>query len=165
METNRPISVVLEQYAAGPLRLEDAIKGLSEACLDTPVREGGWTVREVVHHIVDGDDIWKRCIKMAIGNQDAVFDLGWYGAISQEEWSRCWRYADRSIDESLQLLKANRNHILQLLEHVPEAWDRSVVFRSPAGKTQRVTVGEAVQIQTDHLMHHHQQILAICEDN
>lgn len=161
MGVNKPMSLVLEQYAAGPLRLEDAIEGLGEAGLDTPVRKEGWTVREVVHHIADGDDIWKRCVKMAIGNQDAVFDLGWYGAMSQEEWAWCWRYADRSIDESLQLLKANRNHILQLLEHVPDAWDRSVLFRSPDGKTQQVTVGEAVQIQTDHLAHHLRRVLAM----
>lgn len=161
MEPDTPMSIILEQYAAGPLRLEDAIEGWTEAALDTPVREGGWTVREVVHHIVDGDDIWKLCIKTAIGNQDAVFDLGWYGALSQEDWARSWRYSERSVDESLVLLKAGRNHILQILEHVPDAGNRSVTFQAPDGQQRRVTVAEAVQIQTDHLMHHLQQILAV----
>ena len=36
-----------------PGRLRTAIAGLSEAQLDTPYREGGWTVRQVVHHVGD----------------------------------------------------------------------------------------------------------------
>src|SRR5690349_19079858 len=34
-------------------RLSEATDGLEEAQLDTPYREGGWTVRQVVHHIAD----------------------------------------------------------------------------------------------------------------
>jgi hypothetical protein len=36
-----------------PERLRAAVSGLSEAQLDTPYREGGWTVRQVVHHLPD----------------------------------------------------------------------------------------------------------------
>jgi hypothetical protein len=36
-----------------PERLRVAVKGLDEAQLDTPYREGGWTVRQVVHHLAD----------------------------------------------------------------------------------------------------------------
>jgi uncharacterized damage-inducible protein DinB len=36
-----------------PERLRDAVAGLSNAQLDTPYREGGWTVRQVVHHFAD----------------------------------------------------------------------------------------------------------------
>src|SRR5579875_2522907 len=36
-----------------PARLRAAVKGLSDAQLDTPYREGGWTVRQVVHHLAD----------------------------------------------------------------------------------------------------------------
>lgn len=36
-----------------PERLRAAVTGLSDAQLDTPYREGGWTVRQVVHHIAD----------------------------------------------------------------------------------------------------------------
>lgn len=30
--------------------------------LDAMPSGGGWTIRQIVHHIVDGDDIWKLCI-------------------------------------------------------------------------------------------------------
>ncbi len=36
-----------------PGRLADAVKGMSASQLDTPYREGGWTVRQVVHHVAD----------------------------------------------------------------------------------------------------------------
>src|ERR1700684_106803 len=36
-----------------PERLCAAVKGLNDAQLDTPYREGGWTVRQVVHHFAD----------------------------------------------------------------------------------------------------------------
>jgi hypothetical protein len=36
-----------------PERLRAAVAGLTEAQLDTPYRDGGWTVRQVVHHVPD----------------------------------------------------------------------------------------------------------------
>ena len=36
-----------------PARMRDAVRGLSDAQLDTPYRPGGWTMRQVVHHVPD----------------------------------------------------------------------------------------------------------------
>lgn len=41
------------QLSALPARIREAVRGLSDAQLDTPYREGGWTVRQVVHHVAD----------------------------------------------------------------------------------------------------------------
>ncbi len=41
------------QIAAMPARLHAAVAGLTEEQLDTPYRPGGWTVRQVVHHVPD----------------------------------------------------------------------------------------------------------------
>ena len=43
----------IEQIAALPVRLREAVEGLTDAQLDTPYRPGGWTVRQVVHHVAD----------------------------------------------------------------------------------------------------------------
>jgi hypothetical protein len=43
----------IEDIAALPRLLRDAVSGLSEAQLDTPYRDGGWTVRQLVHHLAD----------------------------------------------------------------------------------------------------------------
>src|SRR5438270_13804037 len=43
----------LEEIARTPGNLRAVIRGLSEPQLDTPYRPGGWTVRQVVHHMPD----------------------------------------------------------------------------------------------------------------
>ncbi len=43
----------IADLAALPARLRAAVEGLSDGQLDTPYREGGWTVRQVVHHLAD----------------------------------------------------------------------------------------------------------------
>jgi hypothetical protein len=38
--------------------------------------------------VVDGDDIWKPCIKAALGNSDGLFSLQWYWEKPQTEWAQ-----------------------------------------------------------------------------
>lgn len=47
------LAALLDQIAAAPAALRAAVDGLSDAQLDTPYRDGGWTVRQVVHHVAD----------------------------------------------------------------------------------------------------------------
>ena len=44
---------LMDEIAAAPARLRAAVAGLDDAQLDTPYRENGWTVRQVVHHVID----------------------------------------------------------------------------------------------------------------
>ena len=43
----------IAQIEAAPARLREAVAGLTDAQLDTPYRDGGWTVRQVLHHVPD----------------------------------------------------------------------------------------------------------------
>src|SRR3954462_1425823 len=43
----------IDAMAAAPAALRAAVRGLTEAQLDTPYRPGGWSVRQVVHHVAD----------------------------------------------------------------------------------------------------------------
>jgi uncharacterized damage-inducible protein DinB len=43
----------IQEIAAAPKELRKAVEGLDDARLNTPYREGGWTVRQVVHHLPD----------------------------------------------------------------------------------------------------------------
>ncbi|SPF50443.1 putative enzyme [Candidatus Sulfopaludibacter sp. SbA4] len=47
----RPL--LIAEIEAAPARLREAVRGLSDQQLDTPYRPGGWTVRQVVHHVPD----------------------------------------------------------------------------------------------------------------
>ena len=48
-ERDRHIAVL----ASAPAAYREAVRGLDDTQLDTPYREGGWTVRQVVHHVPD----------------------------------------------------------------------------------------------------------------
>ena len=154
----------ISRYREGPVLLEHTVMGLRDAELDAKPSEGGWSVRQIVHHIADGDDIWKLGIKMAIGNEQAEFDLGWYSSLAQVTWGDRWAYSRRSIGASLSLLRASRDHVLQLLAAVPEAWNRSVAVRTRQGELEQVPVGFVVQMQADHVMHHLERIRAILRE-
>ena len=152
---------IIARYMEGPALLERALNGLKDVDLDTAPTKGGWTIRQIVHHIVDGDDIWKICIKQALGNDQSEFSLDWYRALPQDAWADRWAYAQRSVNVSLALLKAIRDHVVQLLAHVPAGWNKSVEFREPNGEIENVPVGFIIEIQADHVVHHVKQIDAI----
>jgi DinB superfamily len=154
----------ISRYRQGPFLLEQALTGLRDADLDAIPSGGGWSIRQIVHHLADGDDIWKMGVKMAIGNNQAEFALGWYWSLPQVTWAESWAYSRRSIGESLSLLRVTRAHILQLLECVPEAWDRSVTIRTPQGEMERIPVGYVIQMQGDHVLHHLERIHTILQE-
>ena len=51
--TSQQRVALIEEIAAAPAQMRRATSGLSPEQLDTPYREGGWTVRQVVHHVPD----------------------------------------------------------------------------------------------------------------
>jgi hypothetical protein len=51
--TNATRSAAIDRIATLPGALRAAVRGLDERQLDTPYRPGGWTVRQVVHHLAD----------------------------------------------------------------------------------------------------------------
>ena len=152
---------VIARYMEGPALLKRTLQELDEADFDTAPRKGGWTVRQIVHHIADGDDIWKTAIKQALGNEQSEFSLEWYRALTQDTWTDRWAYTLRSVNVSLSLLEAIRNHVSQLLEHVPNGWNKSVGFRELNGEIVRVPVGFIIKMQADHVEHHVKQIASL----
>jgi uncharacterized damage-inducible protein DinB len=151
---------LLSRFLQGPAMLEQAVAGLRDVDLDAPPSQGGWTIRQIVHHVVDGDDLWKIGIKAALGNEEGEFTLEWYWRLPQDAWADRWCYAHRPLDVSLALFRATRAHIAQLLEHVPDGWSRSVSVRMPQG-TERVSVRAVVEMQADHVAHHVKRIAVI----
>jgi hypothetical protein len=152
---------ILAQYVAGPADLEGALDGLSESNLDTTRGPDKWSIRQIVHHIVDGDDIWKMCLKAALGNPGCVFHFEWY---DQELWVERLGYADREIGTALALFRANRQHVAGLLRHSPDVWGRhAIVTWAHVPEGRRLTVGDMLCTQTIHVPWHVDQIRAARE--
>ncbi|MBE0643908.1 MAG: DinB family protein [Bacteroidetes bacterium] len=155
---------LITRYLEGPALLERTVSGIHDEELDADPSTNGWTIRQIVHHIVDGDDLWKVGIKAALGDTPGEFTLEWYWCQPQEVWAERWSYGSRSIDVSLALLKASRAHVSQLLETIPDGWNRSVAVRKLDGEIVRLSVEAVVTMQTQHLEHHVNRIKVIRQE-
>lgn len=154
---------MIHAYGEGPILLEKALTGLTEADLDRSLDDETWTIREIVHHLIDGDDIWRSFIKQAMGNPGGEFILQWYWQIPQNEWVEHWKYKKRPIEPSLVLFKASRNHIVQILEIAAESMDNALMIQWSRGGEQEVSIGWVVRMQTQHVLDHVKDIETIRE--
>jgi len=152
---------ILAQYADGPAQLTATLANITESDLDLAETTDTWTIRQIVHHIVDGDDIWKTCIKASLGNPEGLFSLQWYWDKPQTEWAENWRYANRPIERSLALFRANRDHIVELVQQIPDAWNQSIRIKWPEGEEERITIGDVLEMQARHVVGHINDIRTI----
>ncbi len=142
-------------YAAGPDALDAALTGLSNDDLDWKPSPNEWSIREIVHHIVDSDATALFRVKMALAEPGRVM-LG--NPYNPDTWAASLDYAGRDIAPGLALLRATRAHVLQLLDHLPDAMQRTV--QNPQGDSTSVEV--FLSMLASHLMIHIEQIKAVC---
>jgi hypothetical protein len=141
--------------------LKTSLDGLEGSELDLSGKPDDWTIREIIHHITDGDYIWKICIQMALGESKRPFNLKWYWETDQVRWSQLWEYSSRDIEASLALLVANRNHVIELLRKVPGSLSRTIIVEWPGGEKQEVNIGWVLEMQTNHVEAHVEEIRRI----
>ncbi len=159
--TMTDMQALLTRYAEGAEQLEAALAGLEETNLDVAETSESWTIRQIVHHVVDGDGLWSMCIKASLGDSRGLFSYRWYWEKPQDEWADNWGYAAREIEPSLALFRANRCHTSQLLHQTPDAWEKYTLITLPDGEEQATSVQYVVEMQTKHIEGHIEDIRAI----
>jgi uncharacterized damage-inducible protein DinB len=101
---------LIAQIAAAPAIFRAAVAGLSEKQLDTPYRPGGWTVRQVVHHVPDSHlNAYIRC-KLALTEHQPTIK-----PYDQERWALLADSKHTPIETSLVLLEALHERWVALL--------------------------------------------------
>jgi hypothetical protein len=151
--------VILVKYVTMPDELEVALAGLSESNLDLARAPDAWTIRQIVHHIVDADDITNTIIKAALGKPGCAFGLEWYDP--DNTWAKTLDYASQPTAPAIALLRASHRHLEQLLRQLPDAWERYVMIkRFATAEETKLTVGQLIHSQTSHAFHHIEQIRA-----
>jgi hypothetical protein len=111
---------LLDRYRAGVDALDDALAAATDADLDRPQPSGGWTAREVVHHLADSESMAYIRLRRLIAEDDPFIQ-----GYDEPEWARRLHY-DRPIEASRALVGAVRAASLQLLEALtPAEWERS----------------------------------------
>src|ERR1017187_47247 len=101
----------IEPLRLFPERLRAAVNGLSDSQLDTPYREGGWTVRQVVHHMADSHaNAYIRC-KLALTE-----DWPTIKPYDEAAWANLADSRRLPIDGSLAFVAALHGRWVALLE-------------------------------------------------
>jgi uncharacterized damage-inducible protein DinB len=136
----------IDEIAAAPGHLRAAIAGLTPAQLDTPYREKGWTVRQVVHHVPDSHLNAYTRIKLALTEDEPT--------IKPYEEARWAELPDMRgpVEISLALLESlHRRWVLLLRELTPADLNRR--FRHPEhGRT--MALDEVLALYAWHGRHH-----------
>jgi hypothetical protein len=116
----------IAQIAAAPKCLRDAVAGLSHQQFDTPYRPGGWTVRQVVHHVPDSHLNSYVRFKLALTENEPTIR-----PYDEALWAKLQDSRDTPVEVSLSLLESLHHRWDVLLRSLgPEDFSRRL--RHPA---------------------------------
>lgn len=139
-------AAAIATLAALPENLRSSVDGLNAAQLDTPYREGGWTVRQLVHHVADSHMNAYIRIRLALTEEWPTIK-----PYDQKLWADLPDARTAPVDVSLELLDAlHRRWALLLRSLTEEQWQRG--YTHP--ENGRQTIAEAVAVYDWHSRHH-----------
>lgn len=144
--------IEIEQIAQIPGLLSAAVAGLAPEQLDTPYRDGGWTVRQLVHHVADSHMQAYVRFKLALTEHDPMIK-----PYDQDLWAKL---ADSKapVEVSLALLTALHQRWVALMRGLkPEDFART--YQHP--ETGPGTVDAAVHLYSWHGRHHIAHVTAL----
>jgi uncharacterized damage-inducible protein DinB len=118
-------SKFLKDIEETPGRLRSAVAGLSDAQLNTPYRDGGWTVRQVVHHVPESHMNSYIRFKLALTEDEPTIK-----PYAEDRWAQLADVQNTPIEVSLALLDSLHQRWVILLRGLgPSDWQKT--FRHP----------------------------------
>ncbi|MFD1737240.1 YfiT family bacillithiol transferase [Bacillus salitolerans] len=132
-----------------PIKLKQSIEGLTDEALNTPYREGGWTIRQVIHHLADSHMNSFIRFKLALTED--------YPTIKTYEENKWAELEDSlgSVSTSLQIIDGLHERWGILLESLSEEDFQKGFYHPEIG---RVTLGAVTALYSWHSRHHHAHI-------
>jgi len=150
-------NAALDAIAGAPAKLRQAVRGLSPGQLDTAYRPGGWTVRQVVHHVPDSHMNAFIRTKLALTEIEPTIK-----PYDEKRWAELADARLTSIETSLVLLEAVHerwNHLLRGMNHAEFAR----TFRHPEHGVR--TLDWMIALYAWHGQHHVAHITALRDRN
>lgn len=142
----------VESIRGLPPRLRAAVAGLSEVQLDTPYRPGGWTVRQLVHHVADSHMNGYIRLKLALTEDNPTIK-----PYAQDQWA-VLSDSRLPVDISLNLVDGIHARWSTLYAAATEA-DLKRTFRHP--ELGLLTLDVHLQMYGWHSRHHVAHITAL----
>jgi hypothetical protein len=136
----------IDDIEQAPAALRAAVKGLTPAQFDSPYREGGWTVRQVAHHVPDSHMNAYVRFKLALTEDEPTIK-----PYAEDRWAQLTDTQSTSVEVSLALLESLHTRWVTLLRSLrPEDWKRN--FRHP--ELGLVSLEKNLAIYSWHGRHH-----------
>lgn len=148
----------IAQLEALPVNVSDLVTPLSEKQLDTPYRPGGWTVRQVVHHLADSHHHSYTRFKWALTEVRPVIK-----PYLEKEWALLFDATSAPIDLSLNHLAAVHAKLVNLLSGLSRE-ELQRTFIHPEGNVE-TTLEENIGRYAWHGNHHLAHIQSLLERN
>lgn len=152
----RSPEAMIAAYAGLSDEITAALDGLTEADLDLERAPNEWSIRQIIHHLALSASLSLMPIETVLVNPGSAFVRPPY---DQEKWVEALDYKHRPIGTSLALIRAVQAHITQLLRHVPNSWDHSLVRKFTAeDEGHTATLSDMITIQIEHTTAHLDEI-------
>lgn len=139
---------ILERF---PEKLTDLVQNLDEIQLDTPYREGGWTIRQVVHHLVDSHTNSYIRFKWTLTEEKPLIK-----AYFEDRWAELADSKEAPVEMALQSLRALHAKWTWLLRRLDDKQLKRC-FVHPEGN-KRVSLEQNIGIYAWHSEHHYAHI-------
>lgn len=138
-----------------PKKLRAAVAGLSREQLDTPYRDGGWTVRQVVHHMPDSHMNSYVRFKLALTEDEPTIKT-----YNETRWAELNDSKTTPIESSLELMDALHERWINLLRGMSAA-DFARKMRHP--ERGAITLDNTLGLYAWHGQHHVAHITTLRE--
>jgi len=136
----------IDQIAAAPSAVRQAVKNLSPEQLDTPYRPGGWTVRQVAHHIPDSHMNAYMRFRLALTEEQPLIK-----PYEQKLWAELPDAKSADVEMSLAMLEGLHKRWVALLRAMkPEDFKRT--FKHPESGVN--VLENVLQMYAWHGRHH-----------
>jgi uncharacterized damage-inducible protein DinB len=145
----------IAEVEEAPARLRAAVEGLSAEQLDTPYRPGGWTVRQVIHHLPDSHLNSYTRVKLALTEDEPTIK-----PYDEKRWAELGDSRVTPVETSLTLLESLHRRWVILLRSLSAA-DFARKFRHPERGT--MTLDENLALYAWHGKHHVAHITSLRE--
>ena len=145
-------NALIDEFSGLVDTLRPLLRGLSDAQLDTPYREGGWTVRQLVHHMADSSMNWYIRFKLALTEQ-----IPQVKPFDQDAWSGLADARTLAPDLSVGLLNSVHARMTAVLHSLKSAEFQRMMKHPERGE---ISVDYTLQTLHWHTKHHIAHIAA-----
>jgi uncharacterized damage-inducible protein DinB len=153
--TDSERSILIQQIAETPMKLREAVQNLGQEQLDTPYRPGGWTVRQVVHHLPDSHLNAYTRFKLGVTEQQPTIK-----PYEEHLWAELVDAKSSPIEPSLTMLESLHDRWVIFLRSLGAA-DFAKTINHPTNGI--MNLDRLLQLYAWHGRHHIAHITALRE--